>query len=432
MKTFLVAVDLTFLVGGIAVESKTMTTQDFSLFEGPNRGEDSCPMSDPRVLIVHPDRSRGDMCPGALRLHHAVDGAIGRVRFPGGRVLPEQWAKIARIAEELGDGTIHITTRGNMQFRGVQAEDEFASVVEDAGFLPSRSHDKVRNILASPLSPQLWELTDQLDAALLADEVVAGLSGRTLFGFDAGTGDVLSKRPDFGVFAASGGFWVILAGELCGLQIERSEQVAEVLTAAARWWQLLRGASWRMWENPEAVAEVVEKLKVHPAVVVNEDLPQVGSLVGVDFRPIGWLEDSGAAGSSVVLGAGLRFGFLSAQVAQVLSVVGKPTTITPWASIVIHDLDEAEAEQVVKVLAPLGLVFDVDSPWLKVTACTGLPGCAKSHSDTHADATEMIRSRSFPDGLVHFSGCDRRCGHPLSSHTEYVATADGEYEVAIR
>ena len=71
-------------------------------------------------LISAPDRTRGDICPGAFKLHHATDGSIGRVRFPGGHVRPQQWADIARIATELGDGNIHVTTRGNMQFRGVK------------------------------------------------------------------------------------------------------------------------------------------------------------------------------------------------------------------------------------------------------------------------------------------------------------------------
>ena len=53
-------------------------------------------------LISAPDRTRGDICPGAFKLHHATDGSIGRVRFPGGYVRPQQWADIARIATELG------------------------------------------------------------------------------------------------------------------------------------------------------------------------------------------------------------------------------------------------------------------------------------------------------------------------------------------
>ena len=38
-----------------------------------------------------------------------------------------------------------------------------------------------------------------------------------------------------------------------------------------------------------------------------------------------------------------------------------------------------------------------------------------------------MNSDNIPDGLVHFSGCDRRCGHPRVAHIEYLAVAEGEY-----
>ncbi|TWH16721.1 precorrin-3B synthase [Rhodococcus rhodochrous J45] len=38
--------------------------------------------------------------------------------------------------------------------------------------------------------------------------------------------------------------------------------------------------------------------------------------------------------------------------------------VTPWRSVLLCDLDEWTAEQVVRVLAPMGLIFDADSPHL--------------------------------------------------------------------
>lgn len=378
------------------------------------------------VLIAHPDRSRSDMCPGALKLHHATDGSIGRVRFPGGRVRPEQWKTIAQIARELGDGTIHITTRGNMQFRGVKDEAQFATVVEKAGFLPSRSHDKIRNILASPLHPELRPLVESLDAALLNDDVVSGLSGRTLFGFDAGEGDILGQRPDFGVIALDDAHHMILGGQITEVRLNTLDIIPEVLTFAARMWQENREDSWRLHESPSIRAHILDQVQTHFSVDTQPVTPPV---IEGSARPVGWID---LGDERVSLGAGLRFGFLTAQVADILSAIDAETTITPWASIVIHDLPHHDADAVVKVLAPLGLIFDQESPWLRVTACTGLPGCQKSLSNTQKDATQLVLSDKAPEGLVHFSGCDRRCGHPLSHHTEYVATGDGEYEVSAR
>ncbi|MCQ9370211.1 precorrin-3B synthase [Corynebacterium sp. 35RC1] len=382
------------------------------------------------VLIAAPDRSRSDMCPGALSLHQAQDGAIGRVRFPGGRIAPEQWTKIAQIANELGNSVIHLTTRGNLQFRGVQDVPAFSEAIAAADFLPSAAHDKIRNILVSPLSPELHTYATALDRALLARPDTAGLSGRTLFGFDAGDGAIAARRPDFGVVlqdSPTPHAHFVLAGKPTGLAAKADPTLlAELLSEAAAQWQQSRGEHWRTHEAPDVVAAIHAWLAAHPAVA-ESPVPELGT---PPERPIGWIQEEGS--HTVTLGAGLRFGLMTAQIAQVLGAVGTHTSITPWASLVIHDLHEGDAEAVVKVLAPLGLIFDANSPWLKVTACTGLPGCQKSLSYTQQDAIALVESGDVPAGLVHFSGCDRRCGHPLEHHTEYVATGDGEYEVATR
>ena len=99
------------------------------------------------------DRNRGDGCPGALKMHEAKDGGIGRVRVAGGQMSPERWEALADMADRFGDGNIHVTTRGNLQVRGIQDTAAFAEAAQEHGFLPSRAHDRVRNIIASPLAP---------------------------------------------------------------------------------------------------------------------------------------------------------------------------------------------------------------------------------------------------------------------------------------
>ena len=197
--------------------------------------------------------------------------------------------------------------------------------------------------------------------------------------------------------------------------------VPEVLAFAAAWWQAHRGDAWRLHETPEDISLILADIAEAFAVDKLDELPTVPETT---TAPIGWIDNDNGR---VTLGAGLRFGFFPASVAAMLATLGAETTITPWASLVIHDLDESHAEAAIKALAPLGLIFDADSPWLRITACTGLPGCAKSKSHTHDDAVALMNSDNIPDGLVHFSGCDRRCGHPRVAHTEYLAVAEGEY-----
>ncbi|MET0797943.1 MAG: precorrin-3B synthase, partial [Rhodococcus sp. (in: high G+C Gram-positive bacteria)] len=119
-----------------------------------------------------PSRSVPDGCPGALSTHRAADGPLARIRLPGGLVLPEQMQVLAEAAAELGDGSLELTSRGNIQVRAVSDPDELANRLAAAGLLPSPTHERVRNILASPLSGRVGGLTDvrglvgELDAAV--------------------------------------------------------------------------------------------------------------------------------------------------------------------------------------------------------------------------------------------------------------------------
>jgi precorrin-3B synthase len=89
----------------------------------------------------------------------------------------------------------------------------------------------------------------------------------------------------------------------------------------------------------------------------------------------------------------------------------------------VCDLTEGVADTSLRVLAPLGLVFDTTSPWLDVTACVGSPGCERSRADVRAEATRVAESGSA-DGAVHYVGCERACGRPATAEV-LVATVDG-------
>ena len=71
--------------------------------------------------------------------------------------------------------------------------------------------------------------------------------------------------------------------------------------------------------------------------------------------PVGWLgQDDGR----VALGAAAPLGVLQARVAEYLAAVDAPMIITPWRSVLVCDLDDGVADAALRVLAPLGLVFD--------------------------------------------------------------------------
>ena len=106
-------------------------------------------------------------------------------------------------------------------------------------------------------------------------------------------------------------------------------------------------------------------------------------------------------------------------------VAGRAARITPWRSVVLPDLDDAAG--VLREAAGLGFGTDEGTPWLRVTACAGRPGCASALADVQADAGAF--AARWPERIVHVSGCARHCGRPAATQVDVTATSEG-YQVA--
>ena len=135
-----------------------------------------------------------DACPGALQTHSAADGQLARIRLPGGLIDAAQLEAVALAAREFGAPGLELTSRGNIQIRAVSDAAAVADRLRAAGLLPSPRHERVRNIVASPLSGRLGGVGDvravtaALDAAVLRDDRIVDLPGRFLFSIDDGSG----------------------------------------------------------------------------------------------------------------------------------------------------------------------------------------------------------------------------------------------------
>lgn len=345
-------------------------------------------------------------------MHRAADGALARVRLPGGMLTAAQLGALSAAASHWGSGTLELTARGNVQVRGITDVAAVADAIAGAGLLPSATHERVRSIVASPLSGRaggnvdVREWVADLDAAICAEPRLAELGGRFWFSLDDGRADVSGLRADVGVHALPDGCAVLLAGRDTGVRVPHSEAVTTLIAVALRFVEA-RGTAWRVQElaDPAGLLPGADAAGVvFPAVTT---------------PPVGWLEQDDG---QVALGAAVPLGVLPARVADYLAAIEAPLVITPWRSVLVCDLDEAVADVALRVLAPLGLVFDANSPWLTVSACTGSPGCAHSAADVRADVARSLVADAAAHR--HFVGCDRACGSPPTGEV-WVATGDG-------
>jgi len=373
------------------------------------------PVIAPYGDLVARTRDR-DACPGAMQLHHAADGALARVRLPGGMILARQLEELAHAATRFGSPGMELTSRGNIQLRAIADTAAVADMVAAVGLLPSQSHERVRNIVASPLSGRVGRTTDirglvtELDEAIQSEPALAELPGRFMFGLDDGRADISGLAADVGAhFLDEATAALLLAGSDTGVRLTPPDVVPALVTVATRF-SATRGKAWRVAELAD-VTPLLEQFT--PCAAPGATWPPVVR------PPVGWLQQ---VDGRVALGAAVPLGVLPASVAEYLAAIGAPLVITPWRSVLVCDLDEGVADVALRVLAPMGLVFDGNSPWLTVSACTGSPGCEHSAADVRADATAALDEPA--DGHRHFVGCERACGSPPVGEV-LVATGDG-------
>ena len=351
-------------------------------------------------------RSRADRCPGALELHDAQDGALARIRTPGGRLTAAQLQALAH-AVKLGNGLADLTSRANVQVRGLARDDadSLAAALSAGDLLPSPTHDRVRNILASPLagrhphaSAPTDAIVDELDRRLCGDAALAALGGRFLFAVDDGSGLALDHVADVALVAGRSAFRLALAARPTTLKVEPAEAPAAAI-AAARAFLAVREAEWRVAEVDGGAAAIAGRLgaALVPAPPAHA-APRVspGALMQRDGR--------------VAITALVPLGRLDAAMLRVLARVAGEVRIGTGRTLTLPDVEPVGAGVVQAELRDAGLVLEPLSGWVGLTACAGLGACPRARFDVRAAAARRAAVRAPGAPAEHWAACERRCG----------------------
>lgn len=390
-------------------------------------------------------RDRGDACPGALRLHAADDGYLARVRIPGGLLTSRQASVLGLAADRFGDGHLELTSRGNVQLRGLAdgCGAALAKLLDAAGLLPAPSHERVRNIVATPMSgilsagrPHVVPWVLELDRLLCASTRAASLSGRFLFALDDGRGDVAALGPDVTVLGRPDGRVLVRLGPAAdAVEVAEPDAPRAALLAAEYFLDAADAAgtgAWRVSELPaEHALDAAEfAVRLAAAGIASTHVPEVEWPYAPPPQP--WGPGLGNTAPLCVLPP---LGRLTSDQWRLLVRVadrgGGGLRITPWRSVVLPSASTRRPINGYAQLGSAGLVVAPDDPWESVTACTGRPGCAKSLADVRADARALVERVEPGEAArgelpVHWSGCERRCGHPRgAAWVDLVATPDG-------
>ncbi|MDQ1232014.1 cobalamin biosynthesis protein CobG [Sphingomonas sp. SORGH_AS_0879] len=337
-----------------------------------------------------------DWCPDAWRPMMAGDGLLVRVRPPLGRLTAPQVEGLGRAAIRHGNGQIDLTSRANLQIRGV-SEEGWPALLTELQALGLVDPDPMREGRGVILINPDWREGE--DSHAIATELRARLSelpdlpGKVGFVVDAGQAPMLFDAPgDFRIERAATGTLLVRAdGRSAGVAISRATAV-DALIRLAQWFVDSDGRDARRMARHKA------------------DLPDWASGDAMPAMPAPPMRPGAHPMGAVY---GLPFGRLDAQ-----ALVDRraPIRLTPWRMLL--------AEGVAPIPAA-GMVLE-DTPILHVDACVGAPACPQASVETRELAARLA---PLIDGQLHISGCAKGCARARAA--DWVLTGrEGAFDLA--
>ncbi|MGX9354511.1 precorrin-3B synthase [Roseobacteraceae bacterium S113] len=317
-------------------------------------------------------------CPGAHRPMMSGDGLVARVRPWLGQVSRAQALGLADLAARLGSGVIDLTSRANLQIRGID-EGAYGDLLAGLSTLDlldaDPEHEHHRNIVLDPYR----SAADRFDQEAIAAALTAGLLRPffadlpSKFGFvvDAGARRQLGGvSGDIRIEQTSAGLLVRCDGAARGRVAEDEAEAARFALDLARWFLGSGGVSadgrGRMRRHLESGAQLPDTLDGTgaPLPLAEPPVPVSGPVPGP--------RDGGT-------GVGFAFGQVTSAGLRALCAGLAPETslrITPYRMVFLPGVDPRD------VPAHPDLIITADAPLLRILACPGAPYCPQAAMPT--------------------------------------------------
>ena len=336
-------------------------------------------------------------CPGALRPMMSGDGLVVRIRPHMARLSPAQGQGIADAALRHGNGLIDLSARANIQLRGIRPDAHTALLadLDNLGLIdPDEASEAHRNIVVTPFWTQGDGTADIVDAltTILQSPRYTNLPGK--FGFAVGPAAVLGDvSADIRISPVTDGWLVRPDGFGLGA-VTPSNKVADGVRTLLDWFL----SSGGIQNGRGRMAGLKANATLPPGFSATPVLEPVTPFVPGP-HPLGTL-------------VALEFGQMHAT--QLATLTTQPLRITPWRMLLVEGPAPNHP----------GLIIDATDPRLRVTACTGAPGCPQALQPTR-DLARALAAQVPPGQHLHVSGCAKGCAHPKAADLCLVATATG-------
>jgi ferredoxin-nitrite reductase len=376
-----------------------------------------------------------------------------RLRIPNGTLSHWQFAGVADLAEKLGGGYTHATTRANLQIREIMPDNAVALIegLEALGITTKGTGaDNIRNVTGSPtagIDPQ--ELIDTRPYArawhyhIANDRSLFGLPRKFNVAFDGGgIIPVLEDTNDIAFTAVTvetgagveAGVWFRLGiGGITGhedfakygnVYVKPDDAVA-VADAIVRVFIDHGNRTDRKkarlkyvldaWGLDKFLVEVEAKLgrslmRIAADKVLASNRQDRKAHVGIHKQ-----RQSGKVWAGVVLPVGKMTCAQMRGIAKIAQELGDgDIRLTVWQNLLISGIAEKNAPLVEKCLKEIGLTSNATSVRAGLVACTGNTGCKFAASNTKGTAmaiAEWVEPRLALDSPIniHLTGCPHSC-----------------------
>ncbi|HEV7335261.1 MAG TPA: precorrin-3B synthase [Bosea sp. (in: a-proteobacteria)] len=391
------------------------------------------------MSLPTPETMRRGWCPGTLRPMQTGDGWLVRLHPPRGTLAPAQLAFVSELATRHGNGQIEISSRGNLQLRGVREASHPVLVAEllEAGLVDEATGDGPhRLVLASPLAGR--EAGELLDAAALAAAVesagrhIAGLPAKFSIVVDGGGTRALdgfaadlrlrAVAADSVAFGLPGGLW------FGPVDPTSAPAIAAMLLAGFAAEERVRRGEVRRMRELDDKALVVLSVACGLSAMSTPAIRPSPSPVGIAAE---------RNGRFAVLAA-LPFGRSDAAGLARLSELAERFAVeeirlSPWRGLGFCGISKPAAVKLAAALVKEGLVLSPRDPRLPVSACAGAPACDRAAAPTLADAETLSEALAplLAGGLtLHVSGCTKSCARQGAADLTLLAGEAG-YDVIL-